>query len=142
MVGIHTPRDLADSGIKPSSLMSPALASRFFTTSNTCMLCLHAQSLVMSISLQPYGHRPPGAFLSMGFSRQEYWSGLSCPSPRVLPDLGIEPATPASPTLQAGSLPTESPGKHLGVIQMKGTAFQGCLFWLECVGSLRHMEDN
>ena len=37
--------------------------------------------------------------LSMGFSRQEYWSGLSCPSPGDLPDPGIEPRSPA---LQAG----------------------------------------
>ena len=31
--------------------------------------------------------------LSMGFSRQEYWSGLPCPSPGDLPDPGIEPAS-------------------------------------------------
>ena len=42
--------------------------------------------------------------LSMGFSRQEYWSGLSFPSPGDLPDPGIEPESPA---LQADSLPTE-----------------------------------
>ena len=42
--------------------------------------------------------------LSMGFSRQEYWSGLPFPSPGDLPDPGIEPG---SPTLQADSLPTE-----------------------------------
>ena len=35
------------------------------------------------------------AYLSMGFSRQEYWSGLPCPSPRDLPDPGIEPMSPA-----------------------------------------------
>ena len=40
----------------------------------------------------------------MGFSRQEYWSGLPFPSPGDLPDLGIEPG---SPPLQADSLPTE-----------------------------------
>ena len=33
--------------------------------------------------------------LSMGFSRQEYWSGLSFPSPEDLPDPGIEPRSPA-----------------------------------------------
>ena len=38
------------------------------------------------------------ALTSMGFSRQEYWSGLTFPSPRDLPDLGIEPG---SSTLQA-----------------------------------------
>ena len=32
---------------------------------------------------------------SMGFSRQEYWSGLPFPSPRDLPDPGIEPRSPA-----------------------------------------------
>ena len=40
----------------------------------------------------------------MGFSRQEYWSGLPFPSPGDLPDPGIEPG---SPTLQADSLLTE-----------------------------------
>ena len=46
--------------------------------------------------------------LSMGFSRQEYWSGLPFPSPGDLPDPGIEPGSPA---LQADSLPTELRGK-------------------------------
>ena len=43
--------------------------------------------------------------LSMGCSRQEYWGGLPCPPPGDLPDPGIEPASPASPTSQADSLP-------------------------------------
>ena len=47
---------------------------------------------------------------SMGFSRQELWSGLPFPSPGYLPDLGIEPASPA---LQADALPSEPPGKIL-----------------------------
>ena len=42
--------------------------------------------------------------LSMGFSRQEYWSVLPFPSPGDLPDPGIEPGSPA---LQADDLPTE-----------------------------------
>ena len=42
--------------------------------------------------------------LSMGFSRQEYWSGLPFPSPGDLPNPGIEPGFSA---LQADSLPTE-----------------------------------
>ena len=48
------------------------------------------------------------ASLSMGFSRQEYWSGLPFPSPGDLPNPGIEPR---SPTLQADALPSEPPGK-------------------------------
>ena len=39
------------------------------------------------------------ALLSIGFSRQEYWSGLPVPSPGVLPDPGIKPGSPGSPTL-------------------------------------------
>ena len=62
---------------------------------------------VMSDSLQPHGltvayQAPP----SMGFSRQEYWSGLPFPSPGDFPDPGIEPG---SPELQAASLPSEPP---------------------------------
>ena len=45
---------------------------------------------------------------SMGFSRQECWSGLPFPSPGDLPDPGIEPG---SPTLQADALSSEPPGK-------------------------------
>ena len=40
----------------------------------------------------------------MGFSRQEYWSGLPCPPPGDLPNPGFKPATLASPALQADSL--------------------------------------
>ena len=46
--------------------------------------------------------------LSIGFSRQEYWSGLPFPSSEDLSNPGIEPR---SPSLQADSLPSESPGK-------------------------------
>ena len=54
----------------------------------------------MSDSLWPPWTAPcQVAPLSMGFSRQEYWSGLSFPSPGDLPDLGIEQASPASPAL-------------------------------------------
>ena len=46
----------------------------------------------------------------MGFSRQEYWSGLPCPPPGVLPNPGIECRSPA---LQADSFPSEQPGKPM-----------------------------
>ena len=49
--------------------------------------------------------QPP---LSMGFSRQEYWSGFPFPSPGDLPNLGIKPE---SPELQVDSIPSEPPGK-------------------------------
>ena len=50
------------------------------------------------------------ALLSMGFSKQEYWNGLSFPSPGYLPDPGIKPG---SPSLQAEALPSEPPGKSI-----------------------------
>ena len=49
------------------------------------------------------------ASLSIGFSRQEYWSGWPFPSPGDLPDPGIEPVPPTS---QADALPSETPGKQ------------------------------
>ena len=58
--------------------------------------------------------------LSMGFSRQECWSGLPFPSPGDLPDPGIEPG---SPTLQTDALPSEPPGKPpVAVIRLNKSA--------------------
>ena len=57
---------------------------------------------------------------SMGFSRQEYWSGLPLPSPKDLPDSGIEPGSAA---LQVGALPSEPPGKPKDVYR------QHIIFW-------------
>ena len=54
-------------------------------------------------TLWTVAHQAP---LSMGFSRQEYWSGLPFPSPGDLPDPGIEPRSPA---LQADALTSEPP---------------------------------
>ena len=64
----------------------------------------HAQS-VMSDSSTPLTVAPQTS-LSMGFPRQEYWSGLPFPSPADLPGPGIEPAYPASPALAGGFLTT------------------------------------
>ena len=47
----------------------------------------------------------------MGFSRQEYWSGLPCPPPGHLPDPGMESESLVSPAL-AGSLPRAPPGRE------------------------------
>ena len=55
------------------------------------------------------------ALPSMGFSRQEYWSGLPFPSPEDLPDPRIEPGSPA---LQADTLTSEPPGKPTTGVQI------------------------
>ena len=69
-----------------------------------------AQSCLTLCNPQIAAHQAP---LSMGFSRQGYWSGLSFPPPGDLPDPGIEPESPA---LQADSLPAELSGKRLSIV--------------------------
>ena len=59
------------------------------------------------MTLQAVARQAP---LSMGFSRQENWSGLPCPPPGDLPDPGIEPATPVALALKADSLPLSHQG--------------------------------
>ena len=56
------------------------------------------------------------ASLSMGFSRQEYWSGLPFPPPGDLPNPGIEPVSPVSPASQMDSLPSELSEKPSSVL--------------------------
>ena len=72
---------------------------------------------------------------SMGFSRQEYWSGLPFPSPGDLPNPGIEPRSPA---LQADTLNSEPPGKSLELKRVEGKGFHPPLqpFWLSILWHL------
>ena len=63
---------------------------------------------VVSHSLQPHGHVLCQAPLPMGFSRQEYWSGLPCSPPGDRPDPGIEPMTLTSSALAGGFFTTSS----------------------------------
>ena len=71
----------------------------------------HDSATPWSVDHQPH--------LSVSFSRQEYWSELPFPSPRVFLDPGIEPECPM---LQAGSLPSEPPGKPQRILS--GEYFQ------------------
>ena len=68
-------------------------------------------------------HQAP---LSMGFSRQEYWSGLPFPSPGDLPDPVTEPR---SPTLQADPVPSELPGKHILCVYYNKKNLTGLPWW-------------
>ena len=80
--------------------ISVVLLSLFFDTVITCLLhaCQVASVVSDSVthSLWTVAHHTP---LSMGFSRQEYWSGLPCPSLGDLPDPGIELTSLMSPAL-------------------------------------------
>ena len=64
-------------------------------------------------------HQAP---LSMGFSKQEYWSRLPFPSPGDLPDAGIEPRSLMFPVLQADSLPVELSWKRF--LDSRSSQFQ------------------
>ena len=106
-----------------------------------CHACLSAQSIFAT----PWtvAHKTP---LSMGFSRQEYWSGLPFPSPGDLPHPGTEPAFPA---LAYRFFTTASPGNckchkdriffFLMASAIKTRLFSPCLFTIvftaSCFGS-------
>ena len=63
-----------------------------------------------SANLWTVVHQAP---LSMGFFQQEYWSGLPCPPPQNLPDLGIKPTSVASLALVGTFFTTEPPRKPI-----------------------------
>ena len=64
----------------------------------SAMLCLlsHFSCVQFFVTLWTTACQVP---ISMGFSRQEYWSGLLCPPPGDLPDPGIELTSTVTPTL-------------------------------------------
>ena len=64
----------------------------------------------MSHSLQPHGLQLARLLCPWGFPRQEYWSGLPCPPPGDLSNLGVKSTTPVAPTLKVNSI-AEPPGR-------------------------------
>ena len=76
--------------------------------------CVCSQScLTLCDPLETVAHQAP---LSMGFSRQEYCSGFSCPPSGDLPNPGMEPASLASPPLTGGFFTAAAPEKFLNYI--------------------------
>ena len=79
-------------------------------TSSVCVcVCVRERESVAQ-SHQTFCNTMVARFLSMEFSRQEFWSELPFPSPGDLPNSEIEPR---SPTLQADSLPAKPPGNPI-----------------------------
>ena len=89
-------------------VVSPALLNSLF--------CLVAQCVRLCVTPWTVAHQAP---LSMGFSRQDYWSGLPFPPQGDLPDPGIKPFFPA---LQVDST-AEPPGKPL-----VNSSAPGCMY--------------
>ena len=77
---------------KNRTIMHPCMLS--------CFSCVRLCAALWLIARQ--------APLSMGFSRQEHWSGLSCPPPEGLPDPGIKPTSLRSPALAGGFFTTSA----------------------------------
>ena len=82
-------------------------ATRFLSVDRCCLHCVFSCSVIAN-SLRPFWTVACQASLSIGFFRQKSRSGLPFPFPGDRPDPGIEPRCPE---LQAGSLPSEPPGK-------------------------------
>ena len=95
------------------ALLTPRLYKNFpmFSSSNTKNFHLFALNLrsnlefVLLHDMRTGFQAPP----SLGFSRQEYWSGLPCLPAGDPPDLGVEPAFLMSPALPGGFLPLACP---------------------------------
>ena len=106
-----SPGDLPNPGIEPVSLSLlhwQVSSLPLAPPGNRNILKVKSLSRVrLFATLWTVAHQAPP---SMGFSRQEYWSGLPFPSPGDLPHPGIEPR---SPTLQADTLTSEPPGTPL-----------------------------
>ena len=77
---------------KNRTIMHPCMLS--------CFSCVRLCATLWLIARQ--------APLSVGFSRQEHWSGLSCPPPEGLPDPGIKPTSLRSPVLAGGFFTTSA----------------------------------
>ena len=75
----------------------------FFST--THYVLSHFSRVQLFATLWTVDHQAP---LSMGFSRQEYWTGLPCPPPGDLPDPEIEPLSLMSPALAGGLFSTSA----------------------------------
>ena len=78
----------------------------------------HFSHVRLFATLWTLAHQVP---LSMGFSRQEYWSGLPCLPPGHFPDPGIKPVSPAATALKSSSLPLSQQGSSASYHpQLKG----------------------
>ena len=87
-------------------------------TWDICLSCVLSHFSCVCLFATP-GTVTCQAPLSMGFSRQEYWSGLPCPPPGGLPYPGIKPTSLSFLHWQGGSLPLDPPGKPWWLLKIR-----------------------
>ena len=140
-------------GIEPVSLMSPAVTGGFFNCSchlgsPSDLLFMKWKHMSMDLSENIHSNFVENslkmlsrfscvwlfgtpwtvahqALLSMGFSRQEYWSGLPFPSPGDLLDTGMEPMSLMSPALAGGFFTTCATWEKIEITQMSISGWMG-----------------
>ena len=101
-------------GLQPARLLCPwdSPSQKTGTDIYTLLMCVclrsHFSHVQLCATLWTVAHQAP---LSMGFSKQEYWSGLPCPPPGHLPNPGTELISSVAPTFQADSLPLSHQGR-------------------------------
>ena len=106
----HTPQKPPSLTLRAFLSPIPKSPSHHIFYHNRSIRCVLAESLQSCLTVCDPMDLARQAPLSMGFSRQEHWSGLPCPPPGDFPDSGIKPRSPA---LQVDSLPTELSGNSL-----------------------------
>ena len=99
------PRNLFLCQTLQATQQDPPNANKLLLSLNENESCSVMPDSLQTVASWTVTHQAP---LFLEFSRQEYWSGLTFPSPGDLLDPGIEPGSLA---LQAESIPSESPGK-------------------------------
>ena len=112
--------------------VSPQDGRRGLIMGRGCMLSRFSRVLLF-VTPWTVAHQFP---LSVGFSRQKYWSGLPCPPPRDLPDPGIKPTSLMSPALASSLFTTSATWKAQPVLKAQTCKVIEILFtllsvWLE-----------
>ena len=113
----------------PPSFLPPFNLSSMGSTA--CLFFMRAQALSsVWLFVTPWTVTQQVS-LSLEFFRQEYWSGLSFPSPGGLPDPGTEPTAPVSPALAGRFLTSVPPGKPLLPLYVTQNNFRHSS-WYKC----------
>ena len=120
------PLSLLQRGLAPRSMKFPKLNDQYLVSA--CVLS-HFSRVELFATPWTIAGQPP---LSMGFSKQEYWSELPCTLPGDLPDPGIEPASLMSPALADKFFTTAAAAKSLSRVRLLATPWSRlCLgLWL------------